>query len=161
MTNQGRLGQTSSSTRMSTDEQLMRPLGGSTTVRGRRHVFLWLLLVLLAGVTGCGVATAANPFSSRSSGPREIEIVVESNAFNDVTIWAISQSQRLRLGRVSGMANARFTLDWDHVEQLSLRIDMLAGQSYTTPSVTVSAGERVILRVRDPLTGSIVTRASR
>lgn len=126
-----------------------------------RFLLQGLLWLAMPWITGCSVATASNPFAARSAGAQEIQIVVESTTFNDVTIWAISQSRRVRLGRVGGMADSRFTMEWDHVEQLSLRIDMLAGQTYTTPAITVSAGERVLLRVRDPVSSSMVTRSSR
>jgi len=59
------------------------------------------------------------------------------------------------------MASASFRINWDSIQQLQFRIDLLAGQTYTTPAITVSPGERVVLTLREPLSASILSRTGR
>lgn len=120
-----------------------------------------LSFIALGAMGGCSAAHSPNPFEGGRSATREIQIVVESSTFNDATVWVISQTRQSRLGRVSGMASASFQIPWDNIEPLQLRVDLLAGQSYTTPSVTVSPGERVTLSLREPLSSSIISRGGR
>lgn len=130
----------------------------------RRHRGWPLAGVIMLGLvtlSSCSTAHSPNPFEGGRAVTSEIQVVVESSTFNDATVWAISQSRQTRLGRVSGMASASFQLPWDGIEPLQLRVDLLAGQSYTTPSVMVSAGERVTLSLREPLSSSIISRGSR
>ena len=126
-----------------------------------KALFTALTFMAFTAVGGCSAAHSPNPFEGGRSATREIQIVVESSTFNDATVWVISQTRQARLGRVSGMASASFQIPWDNIEPLQLRVDLLAGQSYTTPSVTVSPGERVTLSLREPLSTSIISRGGR
>lgn len=145
----------------STVDSRGRAIGSASRVeffRGRsRLVGTLLTLVFL----GCGSANAPSPFDGGARASREIQIVVESSTFNDATVWVISQSRQERVGRVSGMASASFRINWDSIQQLQFRIDLLAGQTYTTPAITVSPGERVVLTLREPLSASILSRTGR
>ena len=116
-------------------------------------------VLALAGLTlaACsGTREASNPFET-GSGARSIQINVENNNFNDATIRAVSRSER-RLGVVSGNSRESFTLPWPTVDDLRIRIDILAGDRFTTNRVSVGPGDRVFLTIQNPVYRSLLRR---
>lgn len=67
---------------------------------------LWLSLVVLA--TAC--STRSGDTGAAEPRPADVEIVVENNLWQDVTIYALRRGSRVRLGTVISMNTGRFTL---------------------------------------------------
>jgi len=101
------------------------------------------LVVGLVGLTGCGASrsTAPSPFEGGGSGGSSIEspirIDVQNLNFNDITVWAIRQGQRIRLGRVTGKTDETFRTPWNPAFPISVVIDVTGGRSCRTASVGV------------------------
>ncbi len=134
--------------------------GGWTLRSGRRipwRVRLALLLAAVVTATGCaGLRTAPNPFEEGAD-DRVITIMVENHNFNDATLRAVGRTER-RLGVVTGNGQHTFTIPWSTVDDLRIRIDILAGDRFTTNRVPVSPGESVLLTIQNPLYRSLLSR---
>mgnify|MGYP006167616361 CR=1 FL=1 len=63
--------------------------------------------------------------------------------FNDVTMWALRQGQRLRLGNVTGKTDHTFEIDWNVAMSISFVIDVVGGGTCTTPEIGVDPRARV------------------
>ena len=120
-----------------------------------RRVFLLALVVTVAGCAGA--AEVSNPFERGGAASRSIQIDVVNNNFNEATVRAVSRMER-RLGIVPGNGRESFTLAWPTVDDLRIRIDVLAGDRFTTNRVSVAAGDRVHLTIANPLYRSILRR---
>ena len=123
-----------------------------------RHRCGWTLLLLAAAApaAGCLGRTAPNPFEEGAA-PRAITIEVENNNFNEATLRAMARMER-RIGVVTGNGRQTFTIPWTTVDDLRVRIDILAGDRFTTNRVTVGPGEAVFLTVQNPLYRSLLSR---
>ncbi len=129
--------------------------GGHPGIRGSARL---AVLLAAAAVTGCaGFRTAPNPFEEPASAQRTVTIEVENHNFNDATLRAIARMER-RLGVVTGNGRETFTIPWTTVDDLQIRIDLLAGSRFTTNRVTVSPGESVFLTIQNPLYRSLLRR---
>ncbi len=104
-----------------------------------------------------GTAQPSNPFESRGSGAESVRVSVINNNFNEATLRALYRTER-RLGVVSGNGRKSFDLPWPGVNDLRIRIDILAGDSFTTNQVSVSPGETVFLTIERPLHRSWLRR---
>lgn len=108
-----------------------------------------LLLVALLGLAGCGASRndARSPFDGGRSGGSTAEdpirVDVQNINFNDVTIWAIRQGQRIRLGRVTGKTDESFRIDWNLALPIYFVIDVTGGRSCRTNQVAVERDARV------------------
>ncbi len=129
----------------------------------RRRVTRWFhlplaALVLLVPAAGCsGSRNLTNPFDPGGAAARSIRIDIENNNFNEATVRAVSRTER-RLGVVSGNGRESFTLNWPTVDDLRIRIDILAGDRFTTNRVSVGPGETVYLTIQNPLHRSLLRR---
>ena len=128
----------------------------------RRRVTRWshlpaaaLVVVLVAGCGGSRNLT--NPFDAGAATAQSIRINVENNNFNEATVRAVSRTER-RLGVVPGNGRESFTLNWPTVDDLRIRIDILAGDRYTTNRVSVSPGETAYLTIQNPVYRSLLRR---
>jgi len=118
-----------------------------------------LIAAACALVLGCSSRTdTPNPFEPGGSGAGQIQLRVENLNFNDATLHAVSDGARIRLGRVTGKSEARFTVDWPFVRDLRVEINLLAGGNHTTRRLTVSPGESVRLLIQTPLNRSFLVR---
>lgn len=114
--------------------------------------------LVLALVTGCaGSRPVTNPFDPASAASQSIRINVENNNFNEATVRAVSRTER-RLGVVPGNGRESFTLNWPTVDDLRIRIDILAGDRFTTNRVSVGPGETVYLQIMNPVYRSLLRR---
>lgn len=121
---------------------------------------LALVGVLLTAwvASGCaGSAQPSNPFDSRGSGAESVRVNVVNNNFNEATLRAIYRTER-RLGVVSGNSEASFDVPWLGVNDLRIRIDILAGDSFTTNRISASPGETLFLTIERPLHRSWLRR---
>lgn len=100
------------------------------------------LILAATFLTGCGASrsTAPSPFED---GPRgnaseePIRIDVQNLNFNDISIWAVRQGQRIRLGRVTGKTDHTFRIPWNLAMPISFEIDVTGGRSCRTAQVGV------------------------
>ena len=128
---------------------------GRPGIRGRVR---FAVLLAVAAVTGCaGFRAAPDPFEESARARRIITIEVENHNFNDATVRSVARVER-RLGVVTGNGKETFTIPWTTLDDLQIRIDMLAGARFTTNRVTVSPGESVFLTIRNPLYRSLLRR---
>ncbi len=139
-----------------------RPAGGGRgrpALRARCGVRSPALLVLPLAVFAAGGCTgrrAPYPFEEGVQA-RSLQIEVENHGFNEATVRAVSRMER-RLGVVSGNGKQTFTIPWTTVDELQIRIDILAGSRFTTNRVTAGPGETVYLTIREPLYRSLLRR---
>ena len=116
---------------------------------------------LLAGaiaIGGCARSAAIrpNPFEGESGGG-SIRVAVENRNFNQATLEALGPVQR-RIGIVGGLARQNFTLPWPTDGDLRIRIDLLAGDRYTTNPVALRGGDTAYLTIGNPVQRSFLRR---
>lgn len=111
------------------------------------------LLAVLA-LAGCSGGRALNPFTDEGGagggGRGSVSVEVQNLNFNDATLYAVRNSQRTRIGRVTGKTDGRFQLQWDFSVPLQVLVDFVAGQGCRTAPLLVDPGDR--LRVQIPST---------
>lgn len=121
----------------------------------------WLAPAVAAvalALAGCaGGAERSNPFDRGSAAARSIRINVVNNNFNEATLRAVSRTER-RLGVVSGNGRESFTVAWPTVDDLRIRIDVLAGDEILTNRISVGPGDTVYLTIANPLYRSLLRR---
>ncbi len=114
-------------------------------------------LLLLLGLAACG-SKQSSPFDGPGPGEGIVTLAVENTDFSDATIYTVAEGRRTRLGTVSGKGTAQFRIGWVTLRDLAVEINLFAGQSFTTPRVTVAPGDRLRLRIERPLNNSFVRR---
>ncbi len=117
-----------------------------------------ILLAVVVAVAGCaGSSELPNPFERGGAASRRIQINVMNNNFNEATVRAVARTER-RLGVVQGNGRESFTLAWPTVDDLRIRIDILAGDRFTTNRISVGPGDTVYLTIARPLYRSMLRR---
>ncbi len=122
-----------------------------------------MAMVLLIAAAGCGGggrpigSGVGDPFSGDNMAT-EIRVRVRNTNFYDATVTALSDNGRRRLGNVGGNQTASFTMPWTFTGGLRLEIDLLAGPTCTTESITVSPGETVEIDILPDFTSSSFCR---
>ena len=108
-----------------------------------------LLLVALLAAAGCGASRneARSPFDGGRGGGStaedQIRIEVQNLNFNDVTLWAVRQGQRVRLGRVTGKTDETFSITWNLALPIYVVADVTGGRGCRTNQVSVERNARV------------------
>lgn len=106
-----------------------------------RRALPWALAtVLCLGGAGC-TPTARNPFAPANSRETQLLVDVENRGFNDIRLYAVSSRGNQSLGAVNGNTRKRVTLAWRQLDQISFRIEVLAGRTYGTHAVSASPGD--------------------
>ncbi len=112
------------------------------------------LLVSALALAACGGSTraTANPFDGSgvpggSASEDPIRVEVQNLSFNDVTIWAVRQGQRIRLGRVTGKTDETFRIGWNVAVPISFEVDEVSGRGCRTGQVLVDRNARVWLNI--------------
>lgn len=120
-----------------------------------------MVVALVAG-SACGGGSARNPFdpSATRTGAERIRIEVQNLNFNDVTVWAMRQSQRVRVGRVTGKTDQNFTIEWNVAQPIWFEVDVVSGRSCRTGQVPVDPQSRVWLVIPSEI-GLSACRAGR
>jgi hypothetical protein len=108
-----------------------------------------LLSAALLSMCACGGGRARNPFDSSPGAQGILVLYLENRGFNDVRIQAITPAGPKSLGSVGGNTFQRATLDWPQPSQISFRIEVLAGRTYTTHAVAAQPGDRLELIIPD------------
>lgn len=126
----------------------------------------------MAGLRACTVVVAALVAAGCASGSREVPSPFEggggggsgsirvnavNNNFNEATVRALYRGER-RLGIVPGNGRASFNMPWPAINDLRVRIDLLAGDRFTTNRIAVNPGETVYLTIESPLHRSWLRR---
>lgn len=118
-----------------------------------RSILRAAFVVALIGVTGCGTSrsTAPSPFdgsASRGSTAEDpIRVEIQNLNFNDITVWAVRQGQRVRLGRVTGKTDETFRIQWNPAIPIYIVIDVTGGRSCRTAQVAVEPNAYVWVTV--------------
>lgn len=112
-----------------------------------------LALGAIALMAGCATRSdAPSPFDERRVGGAAasedpIRIDVQNLNFNDVTVWAMRGSQRIRLGRVTGKTDQTFRISWNVAVPISFNIDVTGGRSCQTGQLGVEPDAVVWLTI--------------
>ena len=103
---------------------------------------LWLALAAASIPLACASSGAANPLDARERRERsnEIELIVQNQNFNQVTVYTMRGSTFRRLGIVQGKSEGRFKTEWYHPD-IQLRVKFFTGPDLITPTQPVSPGE--------------------
>ena len=116
---------------------------------GRAVRTMAVLLGLLSAGSCLGkLGRAPDPFTTRPhAGTGAIEVEVQSLNFNDASIFAIRQGERIRLGTVTGKSDQTFTLDWNFALPLQFEAQLVGGRSCRVQELMVDPGDRLWLRI--------------
>jgi hypothetical protein len=120
---------------------MLGPVSRPWPTAGLLPVFLVALLATV--LSSCASRNEApSPFdgsaAAQARGADEpIRVEVQNLNFNDVTVWAIRQGQRIRLGRVTGKTDQTFRTDWNPAMPISFMIDVTGGRTCNTEQVGV------------------------
>lgn len=120
---------------------------------GNRTTRRACLALMLLGAGSCGTAQSPNPFdpSDPTGRPDRIRIEVQNLNFNDASIFAVRQSQRVRVGRVTGKTDQTFTIEWNAAVPISFQIDVVSGRSCQTGLIGVDRDSRVWVTIPSEL----------
>lgn len=122
------------------------------------------ILTLVLGVSlmaaGCASANPAPAWGTDERGrpDNQITVRVQNRQFSDVTLWAVSDGGRLRMGTVSSMGSEIVRVPWSGLRPLQVEINLLQGGTFVTSPVNVPEGEQVTLVVESVLQESAVYR---
>ena len=109
-----------------------------------------LAVCLAAGATLAAACSGGDnlpdPFAPQSA--RSIQIEVENLHFNQATLHAVREGQRMRLGIVNGKSHGSWRLPWDRGQDLQIEIDILASGACITRPLQVEPGEIVELQIQ-------------
>lgn len=96
------------------------------------------ITIMLAGCAAGGGSGADDEFAPQQT--QEIMLEVRNQNFYDATLYAISQSERIRIGYVPGNSNETFTFRWTPID-LRIEVDLLSVGSFFTESMPVDRGD--------------------
>ena len=100
----------------------------------------------LLGACFSGYGQPPNPFSPAEA-PGEIQIRVENQNFNDVTLYALRGGEPMRLGDIIGKSSGRFTVDWNFSLPLEFRAELVGGGACSIRPLSVDPGDRIWVRI--------------
>lgn len=144
--------------------KMLGPANRPSLPRGILPVFL-----VAISVTALSACASRNDTPSPFDGPiadqqrgadEPIRVEVQNLNFNDVTVWAIRQGQRIRLGRVTGKTDETFRTDWNPAIPISFMIDVTGGRTCRTGQVGVDQNARIWVSVPSNV-GAQACRAGR
>ena len=115
--------------------------------RAAAAVRMAVLCIVLGSSFGCGAqrGTLGSPLRDQEDG--RIRIEIQNRGFDDITVHALFDARRIRLGIVTGKRTDSFMLPLDNSVLLQLEIDVLAGPSCTTRDMWVDPGEIVVMEI--------------
>lgn len=119
---------------------------------------LLALVAILAVAPACGslAGGAPNPFDGSLEQQQEdrLRIQIQNMNFNDITVYAVSLGQRVRLGNVTGKTDQSFRLEWNFANPISFEIDVVGGSGCNTMPLPVEPGARVWVQVPNEVSSS-------
>ncbi len=123
------------------------------------HAVRRLLPAALLVVAGTACAPAVrNPFEGPDAPGSQIHVYVENRGFSDLRVYARSSHGSDFIGQVGGNSHLTVTLSWRQLDQISFRLEVVAGRTYTTEALPVQPGQRVELIVPDDPANAILRR---
>ena len=127
--------------------------------RGKPNPWRVAMVTLVVGLlSGCASQEIDNPFRPDANRATQIAISVENQGFNDARVYAVSVGGVQLLGQVPGKATRNFTLQWSRLDDLRLRMDFLAGDTYRSNAIDVAPGDRVELLIPNDPRGAFLRR---
>lgn len=111
------------------------------------RVRLIAVLAILFTASGCFGTSLPSPFGSGGNGERTIRLEVRNFNFADATLYAFRGAERVRLGVVTGKTDHDYNVPWPATQTMRVQISLLAGESCTTRTQTVSPGEVIYLQI--------------
>ncbi|MDA0313325.1 MAG: hypothetical protein O2992_14590 [Gemmatimonadetes bacterium] len=104
-------------------------------------------LVLMSVCIG-RLGKGPDPFGSRAEQGREqLRVEIQNLNFNDATVFALRQGQRIRLGEVTGKSDGKFTVEWNLALPVEFMIDFVGGQSCTVGGIPADPGSTIWIQV--------------
>ena len=114
-----------------------------------RQVGLVATVASATFLSGCAAGMGgSNPFSAERDEP-EIKIFITNLAFSDVTVHAVMNGGRRRLGQITGKNENVFTLPLRTPSEMYLEIDFLAGPTCLTERMVVDPGDHLELIIQN------------
>ena len=115
----------------------------------RSIVLLAVALALLPAGCQTGRELRGGSFERRTAEAGEVTFLVTNMAFADATLYAIiSGGGRRLLGRVTGKREATLTMALAYSTNVQVEIDLLAGPTCYTNSVSLNPGDRIELVIQ-------------
>lgn len=107
--------------------------------------------MLVALVIGSGIASCARAPAPEVDPDAPTTVLVDNQAFLDMTIYVLESSRRVRLGTATGHSRTRFTIPQYLVRSLTelrFQADPIGGsRTPFSESIQVSPGDEVELRI--------------
>jgi hypothetical protein len=107
-------------------------------------------LLTLAAAPACRSNPGANDTEAPAPAPKTT-LQVENRSFNDMTVYVLRGSQRIRLGTATGNGTTRFTIPPHLIfgaTSLQFLADPIGGsQRPVSESIVVSAGDEISLQI--------------
>jgi hypothetical protein len=117
--------------------------------RGRRRLLALVMAAGMATAAGCARQQPETDITAEPVGPTRL--LVQNQAFLDMTIYVYRNSQRIRLGQASGNGTTRFTIPASLIfgaTPLRFQADPIGGRrTPVTSEITVTAGDEVVLTI--------------
>jgi hypothetical protein len=107
---------------------------------------------LIAGLVGLTIdaAACATHHASAAPAPEPVVVVVNNSNYLDVDVFAVRGTQRSRVGSVTGLSSATFSVPAHYAlnGNLQLLVDPIGSSAtYLTDRITVSPGQQLELTV--------------
>lgn len=110
-----------------------------------RTARLLLPAVVIAGCSLGGRGAEGDPFRARS---QPVTLIVTNNNFNDATLWAVTRSERISLGNVTGKTQGSFTVAaTSAADRWHIEIDIVGGEWCRTEDLSVDPGDVLDLQI--------------
>lgn len=119
----------------------------SATARRTARPVLALALTALLGACFSGYGRARNPFDPSEGAREDVQIRVENQNFNDVTLYALRGGEPIRLGDVIGKSSGSFSIDWNFSLPLEFRAELVGGGACNIRPLNVDPGDRIWVRI--------------
>ena len=125
-----------------------------------RKVAPFIALGALALAACSGGTPVRDPFAPPGtvSNTSEIQIVAENRYFSQVSLYAVTNGRRMRMGSMGGSGTQTFSLTWGAQADLQVEIDSADGFQYVTPAILANPGDVVHLVVESQLNYSRLRR---
>jgi hypothetical protein len=108
-------------------------------------------LLLLLAATACASSgrtldtASQDPFGA--SGPTTVRIIVQNHNFADARLYYFRRGRRMSLGIVTGKQDGEFVVDWNVPDPMQIEINLLAGPTCRTDTMTVDPGDVLELQI--------------
>lgn len=108
----------------------------------------WALVVAIL-LPGCfsGYGQPRNPFDPSQGARESVQVRVDNQNFNDVTLYALRGGEPIRMGDVIGKSSGSFDLDWSFSLPLEFRAELVGGGGCRIRPLSVDPGDRVWVRI--------------